>query len=102
MQIESLEIQNYRLFRDAKMEDLPRMAVVVGANRSGRACSGSRACWRGLGFGDAAGVLAGGVLDEGLARRPLASRTKGYAGISLFVQGNSRGTRKSPPLSGRC
>lgn len=36
MQIESLEIKNYRLFRDAKLEALPRMAVVVGANGSGK------------------------------------------------------------------
>lgn len=36
MQIESIEIRNYRLFRDAKLTDLPRMAVVVGANGSGK------------------------------------------------------------------
>ncbi len=36
MQIESIEIRNYRLFRDAKLDDLPRMAVVVGANGSGK------------------------------------------------------------------
>lgn len=36
MQIETLEIRNYRLFRDAKFEDLPRLAVVVGANGSGK------------------------------------------------------------------
>jgi len=36
MQIETIEIKNYRLFRDAKLDDLPRMAVVVGANGSGK------------------------------------------------------------------
>lgn len=36
MQIESIEIRNYRLFRDAKLDDLPRMTVVVGANGSGK------------------------------------------------------------------
>ena len=36
MQIESIEIRNYRLFRDAKLSSLPRMAVVVGANGSGK------------------------------------------------------------------
>lgn len=36
MQIESIEIRNYRLFRDAKLTELPRMAVVVGANGSGK------------------------------------------------------------------
>ena len=36
MQIESLEIGNYRLFRDAKFTDLPRFTVVVGANGSGK------------------------------------------------------------------
>ena len=36
MQIQSIEIRNYRLFRDAKLTDLPRMTVVVGANGSGK------------------------------------------------------------------
>lgn len=36
MQIEALEIKNYRLFRDAKFTDLPRLMIVVGANGSGK------------------------------------------------------------------
>jgi len=36
MQIESLEIQNYRLFRNATLPNLPRLTVVVGANGSGK------------------------------------------------------------------
>lgn len=36
MQIESIEIRNYRLFRSAELKDLPRLAVVVGANGSGK------------------------------------------------------------------
>jgi len=36
MQIESLEIRNYRLFRETVLRDLPRMTVVVGANGSGK------------------------------------------------------------------
>ena len=36
MQIEHLEIRNYRVFRHAVLSDLPRMAVVVGANGSGK------------------------------------------------------------------
>ncbi|MEI6451330.1 MAG: AAA family ATPase, partial [Actinomycetes bacterium] len=36
MQIESIEIRNYRLFRNATLADLPRLAVVVGANGSGK------------------------------------------------------------------
>lgn len=36
MQIEALEIRNYRLFRDAKLSDLPRLTIVVGANGSGK------------------------------------------------------------------
>ena len=36
MQIESLEIKNYRLFRDAKLVDLPRLTIVVGENGSGK------------------------------------------------------------------
>jgi len=36
MQIETLEIKNYRMFRDAKLSNLPRLAVVVGPNGSGK------------------------------------------------------------------
>ena len=36
MQIEALEIKNYRLFRDAKLVDLPRLTIVVGKNGSGK------------------------------------------------------------------
>ena len=36
MQIEALEIRNYRLFRDTKLTDLTRLTVVVGANGSGK------------------------------------------------------------------
>jgi predicted ATPase len=36
MHIESLHLENYRLFRDAWLMDVPRMAVVVGANGSGK------------------------------------------------------------------
>lgn len=36
MQIEALEIENYRLFRRARLTDLPRLTVVIGANGSGK------------------------------------------------------------------
>ncbi len=36
MQIESIEIKNYRLFRDAKLQDIPRLCVLVGANGTGK------------------------------------------------------------------
>ena len=36
MQIESIEIRNYRLFRDARFTELPRLTVIVGANGSGK------------------------------------------------------------------
>lgn len=36
MQIESIEIRNYRLFREARLDGIPPMAVVVGANGSGK------------------------------------------------------------------
>lgn len=36
LQVESLELENYRVFRKAKFSDLPRMSVVVGANGSGK------------------------------------------------------------------
>lgn len=36
MQIEALEIENYRLFRKAKLTDLPSLTAVIGANGSGK------------------------------------------------------------------
>ncbi len=36
MQIEAIEIKNYRLFRDARFENLPRLMVLVGANGVGK------------------------------------------------------------------
>lgn len=36
MQIESIEIKNYRLFRDAKFENIPQLCVVIGANGTGK------------------------------------------------------------------
>lgn len=36
MQIESIELKNYRLFRAAELRNLPRLAIVVGANGSGK------------------------------------------------------------------
>ncbi len=36
MQIESIEIRNYRVFRDAKLVGVPRLCVLVGANGTGK------------------------------------------------------------------
>lgn len=36
MQIESIEIKNYRLFRHAKLTDIPPMCVLIGANGTGK------------------------------------------------------------------
>lgn len=36
MQIESIEIKNYRLFRKAKLAHIPRLCVLVGANGTGK------------------------------------------------------------------
>jgi predicted ATPase len=36
MQIESIEVKNYRLFRDAKLTNIPRLCVLVGANGTGK------------------------------------------------------------------
>lgn len=36
MQIESIEIRNYRLFRSTELRNLPRLTLVVGANGSGK------------------------------------------------------------------
>ncbi len=36
MQLESIEIENYRVFRHAKLTSLPRLVTLVGANGSGK------------------------------------------------------------------
>ncbi len=36
MKIESIEIRNYRVFQNTVMEDIPRLAVLVGKNGSGK------------------------------------------------------------------
>lgn len=36
MQIESIEIENYRVFRRARLENLPRLVALVGANGTGK------------------------------------------------------------------
>lgn len=36
MQIETIEIRNYRLFRETTLRDLPRLCVIVGSNGSGK------------------------------------------------------------------
>jgi predicted ATPase len=36
MQIESIDIRNYRLFKRAELKNLPRLTLVVGANGSGK------------------------------------------------------------------
>lgn len=36
MQIESIEIRNYRLFRHARLDKIPRLCVLVGANGTGK------------------------------------------------------------------
>lgn len=36
MQLESIEIENYRVFRRAKLDNLPRLVALVGANGSGK------------------------------------------------------------------
>lgn len=36
MHIESIAIKNYRLFKDVRIEDIPKMSVFVGANGSGK------------------------------------------------------------------
>ncbi len=36
MRIESIQIRNYRLFRQAELGNLPRLTIVVGANGSGK------------------------------------------------------------------
>jgi predicted ATPase len=36
MQIESIQIRNYRLFRETELKNIPQLVIVVGANGSGK------------------------------------------------------------------
>ncbi len=36
MHIESIRLINFKSFRDARMQDIPRYCVIVGANGSGK------------------------------------------------------------------
>ncbi|WP_448100542.1 AAA family ATPase [Luteibacter jiangsuensis] len=36
MQIESISVKNFRLFRDTRLENIPRLCVLVGANGTGK------------------------------------------------------------------
>ena len=36
MQIEQIRIRNFRAFKDVKMRDIPRLAILVGANGTGK------------------------------------------------------------------
>ncbi len=36
MQIESIDIKNYRLFRNTRLQNIPRLCVLVGANGTGK------------------------------------------------------------------
>ncbi len=36
MQIESIDIKNYRLFQSTALTQIPRLCVLVGANGSGK------------------------------------------------------------------
>ena len=36
MRIESLRLKNYKSFREAEMNDIPPLAVIVGANGTGK------------------------------------------------------------------
>lgn len=36
MRLESLRLKNFRAFRDARMDNIPRFSVLVGANGTGK------------------------------------------------------------------
>jgi hypothetical protein len=70
VQIESLEIKNCRLFRDAKLGPLPRMAIVAGANaRASPRCLTTPLCPTGV-DGVSAVRLAAGRAAYAVCRIP--------------------------------
>ena len=81
MQIESIEIRNYRLFRQAELRDLPRLNVVVGANGVVLLGVGSSGSPVGMSVGAGSyGRHSGGGLSVGIP-----TTQKQAAGVAIYV-----------------
>lgn len=82
MQIESIEIKNFRLFRDAKLTDIPRLCVLVGANGTGKSTLFDVFSF----LKDALAMNVGKAVSKRGGFRELASRGHANEPIELTLQ----------------
>ena len=82
MQIESIAIKNYRLFRDAKLENIPRLCVLVGANGTGKSTLFDVFSF----LKDALSMNVGKALAKRGGYREVASRGFAHDPIELTLQ----------------
>ena len=82
MQIESIEIKNYRLFRDTKLTDIPRLCVLVGANGTGKSTLFDVFSF----LKDALSMNIGKAISKRGGYRELASRGFSHEPIELALQ----------------
>lgn len=82
MQIESIEIKNYRLFRDAKLSNIPRLCVLVGANGTGKSTLFDVFSF----LKDALSMNVGKAVSKRGGYKELASRGGAQQAIELSIQ----------------
>lgn len=82
MQIESIAIKNYRLFRDAKLENIPRLCVLVGANGTGKSTLFDVFSF----LKDALSMNVGKALSKRGGYREVASRGFAHEAIEITLQ----------------
>lgn len=82
MQIESIEIKNYRLFRDTKLENIPRLCVLVGANGTGKSTLFDVFSF----LKDALAMNVGKAVSKRGGYKELASRGFAHEPIELTLQ----------------
>ncbi|MFM2399666.1 MAG: hypothetical protein RL341_1823, partial [Pseudomonadota bacterium] len=82
MQIESIEIKNFRLFRDTKLEHVPRLCVLVGANGTGKSTLFDVFSF----LKDALAMNVGKAISRRGGYKELASRGFAHEPIELTMQ----------------
>ncbi|MFO1253654.1 MAG: AAA family ATPase [Inhella sp.] len=82
MQIESIEIKNYRLFRDTKLRQIPRLCVLVGANGTGKSTLFDVFSF----LKDALSMNVGKAVSKRGGYRELASRGFAHEPIEITLQ----------------
>lgn len=82
MQIESIAIKNYRLFQNARLENIPRLCVLVGANGTGKSTLFDVFSF----LKDALSMNVGKALAKRGGYREVASRGHTHEPIELTLQ----------------